>query len=102
MAAGSAINQLAIDYANLPVVFLEEDVDNPPYDRYGRWWDAYGGSSAALPMIMVDSGHQISNGPLDYYNAYKAMVDSELRRPAEARIEAYFRRVGDHIRVYGS
>jgi hypothetical protein len=65
MAAGSAITQLANDYANLPVVFLEEDVDNPPYDRYGRWWDAYGGSSAALPMIMVNSGHQISNGPLD-------------------------------------
>ncbi len=103
MAAGSAINRLANDYANLPVVFLEEDVSkNPPYNRYGRWWDAYGGSSAALPMIMVNSGHQISNGPLDYYNAYKAMVDSELRRPAEARIEAYFRRVGDHVRIYGS
>ncbi len=53
-------------------------------------------------MIMINSGHQISNGPLDYYSAYKTMVDNELRRPAEARIEAYFRRVGDHVRVYGS
>ncbi len=102
MAAGSAIDQLANDYANLPVVFLEEDVDNPPSERYDRWWYAYGGSWATLPMIMADSGHQISNGPLDYYNTYKAMVDSELRRPAGARLEAYFRRVGDHVRVYGS
>jgi hypothetical protein len=102
MAAGSAINQLANDYANLPVLFLEEDVDDPPFDRYYRWWDSYGGDSATLPLVMVNSGHQVSNGPLDYYNTYKAMIDSELQRPAEARIEAYFRRVGDHVRVYGS
>jgi hypothetical protein len=102
VAAGTAINQLANDYADLPVVFLEEDIDNPPPVRYSRWWDAYSGNSAALPLIMVNSGHQISNGPLDYVTAYKAMVDSELRRPAGARIEAYFRRVGDHVRVYGS
>jgi hypothetical protein len=30
------------------------------------------------------------------------MVDSELRRPAAARLEVYFRLVGDHVRVYGS
>jgi hypothetical protein len=30
------------------------------------------------------------------------MVDSELRRPAAARIEAHFRRVADHVRGYGS
>jgi hypothetical protein len=102
MAAGSAINQLANDYANVPVVFLEEDVDNAPFDRYNRWWDAYGGSSAALPLVMVSSGHQIGNGPVDYYNTYKAMIDTELQRPGDARIEAYFRRMDDHVRVYGS
>jgi hypothetical protein len=102
MAAGSAINQLANDYANLPVLFLEEDVDDAPFERYYRWWDSYGGNSAMLPLIMVNSGHQVSNGPLDYYNTYKAMIDTELQRPADAHIEAYFMRVGDHIRVYGS
>ncbi len=82
-------------------MFLEEDVDNPPGDREDRWWWAYHGTSAGLPLTMVDSGHQISNGYVDFYNTYKAMVDSELSRPAEADIEAYYRRIGDHFRIYG-
>lgn len=50
---------------------------------------------------MVESGHQISNGYVDFYNTYKTMVDSELSRPAGAEIEAYYRRIGDHFRIYG-
>ena len=83
------------------MVFLEEDVDNPPGDREDRWWWAYQGSSATLPLTMVDSGHQISNGYVDFYNTYKVMVDKELSRSATADLEAYYRRIGDHFRIYG-
>jgi hypothetical protein len=60
---------LAQDYAGRPVVFLEHPVDSAPPSRYGRWWAAYSsGGTVGLPLIMLDSGNQISNGWLDFYN----------------------------------
>lgn len=50
-----------------------------------------------LPLVMVDSGHQISNGHVDYYNTYKAMVEDELVRLAQAEIEAQCQRIGDTL-----
>ncbi len=95
------MDQLATDYAGQPVVFLEYDIDNAPYSRYGRWWAAYGGGgSVYLPLIMVDSGHQISNGYLNFYNVYKAMVDTELARPPQAEIQAQWWRTGDKVGFY--
>jgi len=92
------VDQLASEYANQPVVFLEQDVDHTLGNRYGRWWAAYdGGGSVMLPLVMVDSGHQISNGPVDYYNTYKAMVEAELVRLAQAEIEAQSQRIGDTL-----
>jgi hypothetical protein len=88
---------LAQDYAGQPVVFIEYDVDNPPSRRYDRWWAAFGGGSATLPMVMVDSGNQISNGYEDFYDVYQAMVDSALARPAQAEIQATWWRTGSRV-----
>ncbi|MEJ2710031.1 MAG: hypothetical protein P8074_20635 [Anaerolineales bacterium] len=90
---------MAQEYANQPVIFLEYDVDQAPMIRYSRWWFAYQGSgSVLLPLVMTDSGQQISNGYVDFYNVYKNMVEQELARPAQAEIEAYAWRVGDRVR----
>jgi hypothetical protein len=92
------VDKLANDYAGQPVVFLEQDVDNPLGNRYNRWWAAYGGGgSVTLPLVMVESGHQISSGHVDFYNTYKAMVDVELARPALVEIVAHSQRSGDTL-----
>ena len=92
------VDQLANDYAGQPVVFLEQDANNPLGNRIGRWWAAYGGGGVVgVPLVMVDSGHQFSNGYVDFYATYQAMVDAELARPALAEITAYSERVGDTL-----
>ena len=47
---------------------------------------------------MVDSGQQISNGYVDFYNVYKSMVEAEVTRPAEAEIEAHAWREDNKVR----
>ncbi len=92
------IDQLATEYANAgkPVVFLEQDVDTPvDSSRRSRWWAAFGTGSVTLPLVMVDSGNQISNGFEDFYTKYKAMVDASLARPPQANITAQCQRVGN-------
>ena len=91
------------ELAGQAVVFVEQNVDSSIDNRQARWWDAYTGAldSVYLPLIMVDSGHQISNGPLaDFYSTYKAMIMSEIARSPEAEIAAFVRRQGDALRVY--
>ena len=95
------VDQLARDYSGQLVVFLEQNVDHPVGSRYDRWWAAYGGGSASLPLVMADSGHQISNGSVSFYNVYKGMVDAELARAAQAYIAASCRRVGNQIQISG-
>jgi len=91
---------LASDYATQPVVFLEQDVDNSLGNRRDRWWAAHGPGSVSLPLVMVDSGHQIHNGYVDYatnYSTYKAMVDAALARPTQVEIEAQSQRIGNKL-----
>jgi thiol-disulfide isomerase/thioredoxin len=97
IVTGPVIDQLAQEYSGQPVVFLEYDVDNAPYSRKDCWWQAYSGSSALLPLVMVDSGNQISNGSADFYNVSKAMVNAALARPAQAEIQAYWWRTGNKV-----
>ena len=92
------VNQLAQDYAGQPVVFLEYDVDNSALSRSGRWWSAYDDNYVTLPMVMVDSGHQISNGYEDFNAKYSSMVDASMAREAQADIIATGQRVGDTLR----
>lgn len=69
--------------------------------RQDRWWAAYTGSTPYLPLVMVDSGHRISTGSVDFYNVYKGMVDAELTRPPGAEFEAVSTRVGERLRLSG-
>lgn len=102
MFAGSAIKDLEVAYNNAgePVLFLEQYVHtiSPVYPtRYYRWWTAYGsGDTVYYPMVMIDSGNQISSGPLDYATAYKSIIDSSLIRNPKGSITATSQRVGDH------
>lgn len=75
-------------------------MDSAPWSRNSRFWAAFGGTSVYLPEIIVDSGHQYSSGYLDFYNVYKAMIDTELARPPETEIEALWWRDGDKVRFY--
>lgn len=98
------MDALASEYGNAdqPVVFLEQDVDYPIGKRIDRWLAAYNSSAPAyLPLVMVDSGHQISSGSqTDFGATYRRLVDAELVRPPQAEIEAYTRQVGTRVRVY--
>ncbi len=95
------MDQLAEEFADSPVYFLEYPVDSAPSGRYNRWWAAYAGSSSVyLPLIMVDSGSQISNGPVDFYNVYRSMVNTALARSAKATITAYSLRRGNKLRFF--
>jgi hypothetical protein len=106
-----AVDQLAKDYAGKPVVFVEQNVDDPLGDRSSKWWEAYDATGdeglVALPLAMVSSGHQIaqglsvSPGPTveKFYNLYQTTIETELDRPPAAGLEAFSQRVGNRIRV---
>jgi hypothetical protein len=91
------VDQLAEEYAGRPVVFLEYIYSAAPQSRLGRFWSAYGGGSAYFPMVIVDSGDQVSSGPVNYRKVYKGMVDASLARPARADLQAHWHRSGDRV-----
>jgi hypothetical protein len=92
------VDQLANEYSGQPVVFIEHDIRIERWSREGRWWAAFGGSTAYFPMVMVDSGHQITMGYEDFHTVYKGMVDAALARPAQGEMQAHWARVGNRIR----
>jgi len=96
---GGVIDDLARQYADRPVVFVEQDAFAPIGERISRFWAAHTGSSTSTPLVIVDSGHQCTNGAVDYHSVYSGMVDQELARPPEAEIAASYARVGDRIRA---
>jgi hypothetical protein len=95
------VDDLADNYTGQPVVFLENDVDYPIGQRIDRWWAAFGANGTAyLPLVMLDSGHLISSGPVDFALVYSNLVEDELERPPAGEVEAYVRRVGNAMRIY--
>ena len=95
-AAGEAIDRLAEEYANRSVVFLEQDYDNPIGNRRDVWYFAHDSTEPIeLPLVMVDSGHEIRDGVVSYYSTYKSIVDKERAREPDAEIEAISYRTGD-------
>jgi hypothetical protein len=99
------VDQVAQEYASKPAVFLENNVDTPIGTRENRWWAAWSGGTAYLPLDQVDSGHQVTSGfssLSQFKTATKAMVDAELARPPQAAVTAYWQRVDSHFRVWVS
>lgn len=100
------MDQLAREYANQPVVFLEYDTDTYEGNRKDRWYAANEWTGGYLPYAMVNSGQSTAAGnsvsPIStssYYALYKEMVDAELNQPPKATLEAHGRREGDRILV---
>ena len=95
------VDQLAVEYADRPVVFLEDNVDTPLGSRRDRWWAGYGsGGSVYLPLMMASSGHRVSTGSVSFRTVYSGIVDDELARPPQADVEAYAARVGNTMRIW--
>ena len=84
-------------------MFLEQNVDQPLGARINRWWAAHGSGSVSLPLVMIDSGQQFSNGYLgsSAHDTYKGMVDTALARPPQADIKATGSRIGNKIHFDG-
>lgn len=98
--AAPAVNTLQAEMAGRAVL-LEYAYDTFSSGRVDRWWAAYHGpSSVYLPLVMVGSGFDVSQGPVDYYNRYKAMLNAELARPPAASVKTWSQRVGDGLQVF--
>lgn len=91
---------MIIDYANQPVVFIEDNVDNPvdPFHR-ASWIAAREelGNSWTLPYIEVGSGRRISNGYVDFNQVYTDMISADAALPAQADITATYSREGNAL-----
>jgi hypothetical protein len=95
------VDQLAVEYADRLVLFLEDNVDTPLGRRRDRWWAGYGsGGSVYLPLVMASSGRRVSSGSVDFRTVYAGIVDGELLRPPQAEVEAFSARIGNVMRVY--
>lgn len=101
-SAGTAVDQLATQYASQPVVFLEDDLALAKGDRMSRY--AAVGTGYYYPFMMVNSTHggqSWTEGPhTDFLAKYKSMVDAEMVRPALVEMYVYQRRIGDTVRIY--
>lgn len=99
-AAAPAVRALQTEMAGRAVL-LEYAYDSFPQGRVERWWAAYSGSPYVyLPLVMVGSGLDVDQGPVDYYARYKAMLDAELARPPQASMRAWSRRQGGGVQVF--
>lgn len=91
--AGPVVDQLDSQYTrdNKNVIFVEHDVDNGSQERKQRWWQARTSTgSVTLPLVLVDSGFQWSNGNENFQINYRRMVDAALARPAGAELYGYY------------
>jgi hypothetical protein len=102
VAAGSVVKRLASEYAGRPVVFLEYFANASVGDRQSRFDAAWGPNGYAVPMVMLSSGHSVTQGTQDFYTKYKAMIEAELPRPAVVELEAWQQQVGTVMRVWAS
>ncbi len=81
------------------MLFIDQDVDAPLGGRVDRWFDGYGvPGTVYLPLAMVDSGHDISTGSVNYVNVYSEMVDTSLDRAPKAQMTVASIREGNLLR----
>lgn len=83
-------------------VVLEYPVDSFPQGRLDRFWAAYMGPSPYLPIALVGSGYDVCQGPVDYANRYRQMLEAELARPPRAAIQAWSRPWGNGLQVFAT
>jgi hypothetical protein len=81
------------------VLFLEQDYYSALGDRRSRFWAAFTGSSAATPLVMVDSGQQIRHGNAESAAVYRQMVQTSMARPAQGEVGARYWREGERIQA---
>ncbi len=73
------------------VLFLEQNDYEPVGARIDRFWNAYGGTVAAVPKVIIDSGYRVISGSQwDYHAAYRKLIQEALQRPAQADIAARY------------
>lgn len=87
------VKKLATEYAGQPVVFIEYNAGDFTGGREGRFVAAFGGYGYSVPMAIVGSGYRYTQGPADYYKVFKGMIQADQARPAQAEIEAWWRKV---------
>lgn len=69
------------------MLIIEHDVDATLADRRDRWFDAFNQSGDVyLPLMMIDSGNQYSNGDENFVQVYSSMIDTALARPTGASL----------------
>lgn len=84
------------------MLFIEQDVDAPLGGRLDRWLAANDNPGTIyLPLVMTDSGHDISNGDESFATVYGNMIDRSLDRPATAGMAVTSSRSGSilHLEV---
>lgn len=97
-AARSIESELAPNYPESSVLFLEYNAD-AGFSREELWWASHGSGSVTLPMVMCDSGRQVSSGYEEFADVYAAMVDAALARAPLADLAATAQRSGSDVRV---
>ncbi|MGD8441121.1 MAG: hypothetical protein PVG53_11330, partial [Holophagae bacterium] len=81
------------------MLIVEHDVDATLAGRLDLWFDAYAlPGTVYLPLVMVDSGHQISNGSEEFQAVYSDMIDDALQRPTGADMAVDAERSGTLLR----
>ncbi|MGV8038625.1 MAG: hypothetical protein AB2L07_00575 [Thermoanaerobaculaceae bacterium] len=85
------------------MVFLEYYAGSSVGDRESRFVAAFGGWGFSVPEAIVGSGYRFSQGPADYYNVFRAMIEAEKARPSRADLAAWWWRAGPNtMRVYAT
>lgn len=94
---------MAGEYAGRPVVFLEYYAGASEGNRESRFQAAWGPQGYSVPMAIVASGFRFSQGPADYYNVFKGMIETDLARPPQVEIEAWWRKTDPMtLRIYAT
>ncbi len=99
LGAEAALRDLKAEFADDNVLIIEQNVDDPLGSRLERWLEANTNPGTVyLPLVMTDSGHDISNGDEDFERVYSAMITSSLQRPATAAMTVEATRSGSILR----
>ena len=101
IAAAPSVTALQDEMAGRALL-LEYPYDSFPQGRVDRFWAAYSGPSPYLPLVVVGSGYDVCQGPVDYASRYRQMIDAELARQPRAALRAYSRTWGAGLRVWGT